>query len=464
VIRGNTTAYTLRSKINRLTCLTVGIVGIIVITVIFTITHFKSKVRIQGLVNSLFQSSRSQVDLLVPTFILPEQKEGTRIVLKKIEQDDSLEHASILSSEADLPKDFSSCQLSDKPSYCVSQDGKHIGTVMAIGEGDQVFGYLFKAKGIDNIIGVDQSLPLIKVTAGVLILTFLSLFWGMTRITARDVPDALKELASWVESVLNDQGHSSLAPNLKFKELNELGSKIAQIIEQHAMTRDQAVIGQITSGVMHDIRTPLQPLMAAVELADEKEGNESKRLKYLENLLSVSRSKLPVINEIVETTLDGVRKIKLNPTKSNLNETIRRAISLSAEVADLKNTELDFIEAPSQPMVLHDPTQMTRVFSNLIKNGVEAQAKLLRSRIRITVTTKSDGPIVLIEDGGPGLSGKPDKIFHAFKSTKARGTGLGLHISWKIVEAHGGTIVVGKSTDLGGAQFEVSLPVQEGTV
>jgi len=251
---------------------------------------------------------------------------------------------------------------------------------------------------------------------------------------------------------------TSHAPNLRFEELNELGRKIAIIAEQYATSRDQAVVGQIAGGVMHDINTPLQPLLSAMDLAEENSTNETKRLKYLENLFRMAKLKLPMISGIVQTTLDGVRQIKVNPVRADISETIRDAISASGEAADLRSTEIEFINDASESLIDHDPTQMTRVLANLIKNGVEAQTKSEQKRIRIQLVKGPDATTVTVEDAGPGLATPPDKIFHAFKSTKTHGSGLGLHISWKIVRAHGGDFEVGPSSNLGGARFAISLP------
>jgi signal transduction histidine kinase len=451
------TTQTLRSKINRLMSLSIGAIGIFAVTTILIFSHYKSIVHIRSVTDSLFKSTKSQIDLLIPTFLLPEQKEGTKLVLKKMEEEDNLEQAITLQSKLEVPNDYEACKGGTS---CVSKDGKYIGVIAPIADSGQVFGYLFKSKKIETTFGTDLSLYLVAAVASVLIFTFMALFWGTSRITVRDVPDALRELVRWVETVLEDDVHSSTAPNLKFKELNDLGSKIAEVVERHDSVRDEAIIGQIASGVMHDIRTPLQPLLTAIELVDELEENDPKRAKRLENLLEVSRTKVHVINQIVETTLDGVRKINLKPENTSLNETLKKAILLSREITDLKTTTLDFIEESPSTVVSHDPTQMARVFSNLIKNGVEAQANADSGKVKVTITIKSGAPTVLIEDAGPGLTGDSERALRRCRSTKVRGSGLGLLTSWKIVEAHGGNITVGRSKELGGASLEVTLPTQ----
>jgi len=187
---------TLRSAINRLTFLIFAVVGLAATIGIFVTARIKQKVRIQSTVNSMFQSAKTQTDLLIPTFILPEQMAGAQLLLKKITEDDSLERASILSFPEDVPPSLSSCHLEASPTFCVSLDGKRIATINVIREEDQVFGYLLKVRNTDTILGSDQSIQFVGLLATILTLTLLVLLWGVSRITARDVPASLTELAT----------------------------------------------------------------------------------------------------------------------------------------------------------------------------------------------------------------------------------------------------------------------------
>ena len=105
--------------------------------------------------------------------------------------------------------------------------------------------------------------------------------------------------------------------------------------------------------------------------------------------------------------------------------------------------------------------QIERAITNIIKNGLEAiqEGPARERRIRISYHLNNKDFIGLaIEDAGPGLPANPNNVFRFLKSTKAHGSGLGLLISKKIVEAHGGKLVANRSADLGGAKFEILLP------
>ncbi len=238
-------------------------------------------------------------------------------------------------------------------------------------------------------------------------------------------------------------------------ELQEISEKLNNSFKE----RDQVVYSQVARGVIHDIRTLLQSLQVATDLANEKPSEE--RLK---NLLAVSKSKMPNLLGIINTALDGSREITIAPVSSDLVQTIKNSIDTNQAFAIAKKIQIEFQNMPATLLVAHDPIQLERAFTNILKNAVEAvdTPSITDKKIKVTCEQSSADKItVSVEDNGHGLSAKPESVFRLLKSTKSHGSGLGLLVSRKIVEAHRGQIIASKSKDLNGAKFEILIPSGE---
>lgn len=236
-------------------------------------------------------------------------------------------------------------------------------------------------------------------------------------------------------------------------EIQEISEKLNNSFKE----RDQVIYSQVARGVIHDLRTILQSLQVATDLAVEKQSEE--RLK---NLLNVSKSKLPSLLGIITTALDGSREITVKPEQSDLIKTLKASIETNEALALSKNIKIDFQNYPEKALIGHDPIQLERVFTNILKNAVEAVDinKSEEKKVRI-IFSQSDlnFATVSIEDNGHGLPTKPESVFRLLKSTKPHGSGLGLLVSRKIIEAHGGSLTAAHSQDLKGAKFEIQIPV-----
>lgn len=237
-------------------------------------------------------------------------------------------------------------------------------------------------------------------------------------------------------------------------EIQEISEKLNASFKE----RDQVVYSQVARGVIHDIRTLLQSLQVATDLALEKQSAER-----LQNLLTVSKLKLPNLLGIINTALDGSREINITPIQSDLIKTLNNSIETNRSLALSKNIQIQFQFNKEVALVAHDPIQLERVFTNILKNAVEAveiTSKKEKS-IKVFLDRTTDGFVkVSIEDNGPGLPKKPENVFRLLKSTKPHGFGLGLLVSKKIVEAHGGFLTASRSEELKGAKFEIQIPVE----
>ncbi|OLD60088.1 MAG: hypothetical protein AUF60_02655 [Gemmatimonadetes bacterium 13_1_20CM_69_28] len=218
-----------------------------------------------------------------------------------------------------------------------------------------------------------------------------------------------------------------------------------------------AAVGQLVSGVAHELNNPLTSIAGLSEfLLEQKE------------LGSKDRGHLRVIHEqaeragrIVRNLLTFARKGPAEQGRVNLNDVIQRTLLLMAHDLKLKDITVEKV-LPTIPEILGDRHALQQAVLNLLNNAAQAVAENTPGRRRlICVNTWFDQRVRMrVSDSGPGI---PDavvpQLFTPFFTTKepGQGTGLGLSITYSIVEAHGGRINLERPPD-GGAAFLVDLP------
>src|SRR6266478_3980659 len=220
-----------------------------------------------------------------------------------------------------------------------------------------------------------------------------------------------------------------------------------------------AAVGQLVSGVAHELNNPLTSIAGLSEfLLEQKELGKKDR-----GHLQVIQEQAERASRIVRNLLTFARKGAAERVPVDLNDVIRRTLSLTSYDLKLKDIVVERELSGALPDVFGDRHGLQQVVLNLVTNAAHAVAENPRERPReITVSTWFDGQVHLrVADTGPGI---PDEItqsvFTPFFTTKepGKGTGLGLSITYSIVESHGGQITLEPRGSRGGAAFRVDLP------
>lgn len=295
--------------------------------------------------------------------------------------------------------------------------------------------------GLDLRLLVWSSLPVFLVV----LLVALGQRWALNRFVAKPV-----------RALVAHASTSTEPPAWWSKEYAHLAGELRGAF----LKRDLAMIGQLSGGVMHDLRTLLHSTWSAAQLVQELPKESEKRAIRMEAFLRASEINLPKMQSLIETTLDGAREIRIRLESKALEATLQSALETTRALAQHSAVSV-VVDLPKRSvLVTHDPVQLERAFSNIIRNGIEAAAEATGpdKRVRIKLEEVASGPIVSVEDSGSGLGAAPASVFDSLRSTKVRGTGLGLVVSRKIVEAHGGRIAASHSVALPGAKFEIHLP------
>ena len=321
-----------------------------------------------------------------------------------------------------------------------------------------------------------------------LLLVIICLSWMTQSLVVHPVHDLLlhaqkvsnMELDSHLQLKSNDEiGELSDAFNdmtLKLKKARDeyrdltetLEAKVTERTEQIANVSDQLVrseklasLGQLVAGIAHEINNPLAGiLMFANMFAEDKRLEVSQREDALTIVHETNRCA-----DIVKRLLDFSRTSIPDKRLKSLSEIMESTLALVSHHASVNDIEIVRHYGVNLPKIEVDPTQLEQVFINLLVNACQAMPLGGRMAIIMCADLKRDRLITTIEDTGQGISDENlGRIFDPFFTTKNQelngvgGTGLGLSVSYGIIENHGGQILV-QSTVGHGSIFTVELPI-----
>ena len=249
---------------------------------------------------------------------------------------------------------------------------------------------------------------------------------------------------------------------------SELVNGQRQLAKKHAkLQKVSAGKSRILRTVAHDLRNPLSGILNATEqvLGDAEGLLEENDLKLLQGIESTSRFMLRLIDDMVEISKIESGTLLLDRKPTDLVSLIGRILSLNRALAERKKIGIEVIAPSELPRISLDSIQMYRVIDNLVMNAVTFSSP--GDTIVVRVET-GDGLInISVVDQGPGIPAHELKtVFKPFHKgqlanlAKTAGAGLGLAIAKRIVEAHGGQLLL-KSRVGQGSTLTVSLPISE---
>jgi len=224
-------------------------------------------------------------------------------------------------------------------------------------------------------------------------------------------------------------------------------------------TEKMAALGQLVSGVAHEVNNPLAAIVGFTDLLLENSAIPDDAKEELKVILQEAQR----TRVIVQNLLSFARQMPAQREPLQVNSVLRQTMKLRAYDFSNHGVELTEDYGEELPAIIGDPSQLQQVFLNIINNAYDAVQETRRAgKIKIA-TAHHDGHVeIVFRDNGPGIS-KMDRIFDPFFTTKevGKGTGLGLSICYGIIRAHNGEIVARNNTDGFGSTFVVRLPVAE---
>lgn len=222
------------------------------------------------------------------------------------------------------------------------------------------------------------------------------------------------------------------------------------------LNRQLAQIGELTAGVVHELRNPLQVISGMAELLQRKTVADDSRLRHIDAIISETKG----LERLVSQFLGFAKPFEPEITVCSVRTIIERAMELCKPRFEAKHIVLESHVEAAMPDIHADGNMLSQVIVNIVNNAIDAVSE----GGCVTVAARREGPDILMEvtDNGPGIHLKPgEDLFQPFFSRKESGTGLGLAICHRIVTAHAGCITYGNNETVG-ASFVVRVPIQKG--
>lgn len=219
------------------------------------------------------------------------------------------------------------------------------------------------------------------------------------------------------------------------------------------LNKQLAQIGELTAGVVHELRNPLSVIagMAELLLRNTTEGEPA------QTRAGTILSEAAQMEKLVNQFLSFAKPFSLEQALCGPMQLVERSVELVAPLAAHQEVELLVETRSGLPEIHVDAGKMAQALSNILRNAIEVSPA--KSSVRFGTQAAGNRIVFRIEDQGSGIRlAEGEDLFSAFFSKKEGGTGLGLSIVHRIVTAHEGTITYGNN-ERAGAWFEIALPL-----
>ncbi|MEQ1727835.1 MAG: ATP-binding protein [Vicinamibacterales bacterium] len=277
----------------------------------------------------------------------------------------------------------------------------------------------------------------------------------------------LKELdrvIGFTLSQVRDEAGTAIGAVLFFKDLTHV-----EQMEERERLRDRLVsLGEMAAGIAHELKNPLAGIEVMAGLLRRQVQDSPDAQSLLADIISEAK----LANAIVVEMLEFVRPIRLQVEQTDMANVLKQSITNAESKVPRRDIRIDVEVARGLPLMDGDDNQLCQVFSNLLTNAFEAMSGTGHVVLRASLESLAQDPgfaadapeptpiiVVDVIDDGPGVPAHlSDRIFNPFFTTKTTGSGLGLPIVRKIVDAHDGRIDL-TSEPGRGTRFRVTLPV-----
>jgi PAS domain S-box-containing protein len=256
---------------------------------------------------------------------------------------------------------------------------------------------------------------------------------------------------------VGSQISSAIERSILYEETRQAYENLRRTQEQLLHSEKLAAVGQLISGVAHELNNPLTAILGYSQLLTSSGQMGQQGIEYADKLYKQAQR----THRIVQNLLSFARQHKPERMPVQINQALEETLALRDYDLRMHNIRVHLDLAEKLPVTSADPHQLQQVFLNMVNNAVDA---ILEHSTEgdLWVRTALDGGRICIEftDSGPGVK-DASRVFDPFYTTKpvGKGTGLGLSICYGIITEHGGTIQV-RNVPTRGASFTIELPHQ----
>lgn len=265
---------------------------------------------------------------------------------------------------------------------------------------------------------------------------------GVTGLLAQRERERSRELEATAEGL-----------EASYRTLQVQSERIMLIEEQLRRSERLSTLGEMAAVLAHEIRNPLGSIRGTAEiLRDDYQPGDPKH-----EFIEIQIKETERLNRVVEDFLRMARPQAAEKRRCPLREELETILVLTRNDARSRNVELILEPVPDGLAVLGDGEKLRQAFLNIVLNAL--QATPAEGRVAIAATETESMVEVRFTDSGPGIPAEVlGQIFEPFYTTKPDGTGLGLAVTRRIIESHGGTVTV-ESEAGQGTTVTVRLPV-----
>lgn len=238
------------------------------------------------------------------------------------------------------------------------------------------------------------------------------------------------------------------------EELQRAYAELRQTFEQLLQAERLASFGELSAGIVHEIRNPLGSIKGAVEIIEDELPEDSPRREFAD----IAKREVDRLDRLVKEFLNFARPPQLEKSETDLNALVRSVTLLIEQRAASQGVTIENHLGGDLPLVVIDAEQIKQILLNLAINSIQVMPNGGRLFFR-TSHTNSKLTIEVEDEGGGVDATVAARIFDPFFTTKEKGVGLGLSIAYKIASQHGGTLSVANSNL--GAVFKLTLPYNQ---
>src|SRR5271155_298248 len=229
---------------------------------------------------------------------------------------------------------------------------------------------------------------------------------------------------------------------------------VREIESDLELSRRLAAIGRLTAGVGHEVKNPINAIVVHLELMRTKLGDADHRaMRHLE----VIESEIQRLDRVVQTLVDFSRPVELQLKEQDLRRIVSGVLMLASAELETRDIEVQS-DLPDRPVLAKvDSDLLKQALLNVVLNGAQAMSE--GGKLRVSLAEDGRMALLSIHDQGAGIPADVrDKIFDLYFTTKKDGSGIGLAMTYRIVELHNGSIEV-ESDATHGTTFILRFPL-----